>query len=305
MPTLRTAAAAPASNLALRGGGPLDFVKQAVGGNSDAGLDENGHYTLVLVRHGESQWNKENRFTGWVDVPLAESGMEEAHRAAKNLKEEGFTFDILYTSVLQRAIKTGLTILEDMGLLWIPIEKNWRLNERHYGALQGLNKKETVEKHGTDQVNVWRRSYDVPPPAMDESHEFFAGKEPKYANWDTKADGPIPMTECLKDCVARFLPWFNSVCIPSIKSGKKVLIAAHGNSLRALVKHLDNLSDEEICGLNIPTAIPLVYKLDKNFKPVKVEGAYGCLSGRYACDPEVVRAAIEGVAAQTGGAKKE
>jgi len=289
-------------NLGLRGGF-IGAVKDMMSGNSDAGLDENGHYTLVLVRHGESQWNKENRFTGWVDVPLAESGMEEAHRAAKNLKEEGFTFDILYTSVLQRAIKTGLTILEDMGLLWIPIEKNWRLNERHYGALQGLNKKETVEKHGADQVNVWRRSYDVPPPAMDEDHEFYAGKEAKYANWDEGKDGPLPKTECLKDCVARFLPWFNSVCIPSMKAGKKVLIAAHGNSLRALVKHLDSLSDEQICGLNIPTAIPLVYKLDKNFKPVSVEGAYPPLSARYACDPAVVKAAIEGVAAQTGPKK--
>merc|ERR1712216_328355 len=164
-------------NLGLRGGF-IGAVRDMMSGNSDAGLDENGHYTLVLVRHGESQWNKENRFTGWVDVPLAESGMEEAHRAAKNLKEEGFTFDILYTSVLQRAIKAGLTILEDMGLLWIPIEKNWCLNERHYGALQGLNKKETVEKHGADQVNVWRRSYDVPPPPWTRTTSSMRARRP-------------------------------------------------------------------------------------------------------------------------------
>jgi len=249
------------------------------------------------VRHGESQWNKENRFTGWVDVPLAETGVAEANRAANNLKEEGFTFDIMYTSLLQRAIKTGLAILEGLGLLWIPIEKTWRLNERHYGALQGLNKKETVDKHGIDQVNLWRRSYDVPPPKMEKDSEYWAGKDPRYHDLSEKE---LPATECLKDTVARFLPWWNSVAAPAIKSGKRVLIAAHGNSLRALVKHLDNISDDEICGLNIPTAIPLVYKLDKNLKPVKVEGAWAPLSGRYACDPAVVKAAIEGVANQTG-----
>jgi len=287
--------------LRLRGGGLIDTVKNVVGlgGEGDDGLDADGHYTLVLVRHGESTWNKENRFTGWVDVTLADSGIEEAHRAAKNLAEEGFTFDIMYTSMLQRAIKTGLTILEDMGLLWIPIEKTWRLNERHYGALQGLNKKETVDQHGADQVNVWRRSFDVPPPAMTEDNEHWAGKDARYK--DLGKD--VPATECLKDTVDRFLPWWNSVAAPTIKSGKKVLIAAHGNSLRALVKHLDDISDDDICGLNIPTAIPLVYKLDKNLKPVSVEGAYAPLSGRYACDPEIVKAAIEGVANQTGPKK--
>mmetsp|Transcript_24225 Transcript_24225/g.38064 ORF Transcript_24225/g.38064 Transcript_24225/m.38064 type:complete len:295 (+) Transcript_24225:194-1078(+) len=284
--------------LRLRGGMVLDKLKGMLGGASGGsdGLDKDGYYTLVLVRHGESQWNKENRFTGWVDVPLAESGVEEAHRAGKNLAEEGLTFDVMYTSLLQRAITTGNTILGDMGLLWIPVEKTWRLNERHYGALQGLNKKETVDKHGIDQVTVWRRSYDTPPPTMDKDNEYWPGNEARYASL---SESELPATECLKDTVERVLPWWNEVCAPAIKSGKRVLIAAHGNSLRALVKYLDGISDGDITGLNIPTAIPLVYKLDKNLKPVKVEGAYPPLSGRYACDPEIVKAAIEGVAAQT------
>jgi len=295
------------SNLALRGGfNPADVVGDVVknvlhlGGDSKEGLDEDGYYTLVLVRHGESQWNKENRFTGWVDVPLAETGVAEAERAGKALKEEGFEFDVMYTSRLQRAIRTGVTVLGELGQLWIPIEQTWRLNERHYGALQGLDKKETVEKHGAEQVNVWRRSYDTPPPAMDADHEYYAGKEGrKYA--DLAKENKIPVTECLKDTVERFLPWYKGTCEPAIKSGKRVLIAAHGNSLRALVKYLDDISDEVITGVNIPTAIPLVYKIDpKTMKPVKVEGAYGPLSGRYVGDQEMVRAAIEGVAAQTG-----
>ncbi|KAJ1488489.1 phosphoglycerate mutase 1, partial [Baffinella frigidus] len=253
---------------------------------------------LVLVRHGESTWNKENRFTGWVDVPLAESGVLEAERAGKALKAEDFEFDIMYTSRLQRAIRTGITVLGELGQLWIPIVQTWRLNERHYGALQGLNKKETVEKHGDEQVNIWRRSYDVPPPAMDVDNEYYAGKEGrKYA--DLAKDKAIPVTECLKDCVERFLPWYLETCVPAMKSGKKVLIAAHGNSLRALVKYLDDISDDVITGVNIPTAIPLVYKIDpKTMKPV--EASYAPLSGRYVGDQEMVRNAIEGVAAQTG-----
>jgi len=277
----------------------LERLKEMIGGSktADDGLDENGHYTLVLVRHGESQWNKENRFTGWVDVPLAETGVEEAKRASNSLKSEGFSFDIMFTSFLQRAIKTGLLILEDLGLLWIPVDKDWRLNERHYGALQGLNKKETVEKHGSEQVNLWRRSYDTPPPPMSPDSPYWAGNQPQHKSLSAK---DLPSTECLKDTVARVMPWWKDVCAPAIKSGRRVLVAAHGNSLRALVKYLDGLSDEEICALNIPTAIPLVYKLDKNLKPVKAEGAYAPLSGRYLGDPEMVRNAIEGVANQTG-----
>jgi 2,3-bisphosphoglycerate-dependent phosphoglycerate mutase len=223
-------------------------------------------YKLVLIRHGESLWNKENRFTGWTDVDLSEKGMEEARTAGELLKAEGYTFDIAFNSVLLRAIKTLNIVLENMGLHWIPVIKDWRLNERHYGALQGLNKSETAEKHGEEQVTIWRRSYDVPPPALTEDDERYPGNDPRYADL-SKED--LPVTECLKDTVERFLPMWHEDIAPTIKSGKKVVIAAHGNSLRALVKYLDNMSEDEILKLNIPTGVPLVYELDADLKPVK------------------------------------
>lgn len=223
-------------------------------------------YKLVLLRHGESEWNKENRFTGWTDVGLTEQGVREAEEAGRTLKAEGFVFDIAYTSVLKRAINTLHVTLNEMDMVWIPVEKYWRLNERHYGALQGLNKAETAEQHGEDQVKIWRRSYDTPPPALDPDDERFPGHDPRYADLD-KAD--LPGTECLKDTVERFLPLWHETIAPVIRKGKRVIIAAHGNSLRALVKYLDEISDEEIIGLNIPTGVPLVYELDKDLKPIK------------------------------------
>lgn len=223
-------------------------------------------YKVVLLRHGESTWNKENRFTGWTDVDLNEKGIEEAKASGKILKEEGFDFDIAYTSVLKRALRTLWLCLEGMDRLWIPVEKNWRLNERHYGALQGLNKAETAEKHGEEQVLIWRRSYDIPPPALEKSDERFPGNFPAYKDVD---EADLPTTESLKLTVDRFLPyWFDTIA-PNIKAGKKVLIAAHGNSLRALVKYLDNVSEEDIIKLNIPTGVPLVYELDNDLKPIK------------------------------------
>jgi len=223
-------------------------------------------YKLVLLRHGESHWNKENRFTGWTDVDLSEKGIEEATESGRVLKEEGFVFDLAYTSVLKRAINTLHIALNQLDQVWIPVYKNWRLNERHYGALQGLNKAETAEKHGEDQVKIWRRSYDTPPPALDESDERFPGRDPRYADLDP-AD--VPRTECLKDTVARFLPLWHEEIAPLIREGKRVLIAAHGNSLRALVKYLDEMSDDEIVGLNIPTGVPLVYELDEDLAPIQ------------------------------------
>jgi 2,3-bisphosphoglycerate-dependent phosphoglycerate mutase len=223
-------------------------------------------YKVVLLRHGESTWNKENRFTGWTDVDLNEKGIEEAKASGKILKEEGFDFDIAFTSVLKRALRTLWLCLEGMDRLWIPVEKNWRLNERHYGALQGLNKDETAEKHGEEQVLIWRRSYDIPPPALEKTDERFPGNFPAYKDVD---EADLPTTESLKLTVDRFLPyWFDTIA-PTIKSGKKVLIAAHGNSLRALVKYLDNVSEEEIIKLNIPTGVPLVYELDEDLRPIK------------------------------------
>jgi 2,3-bisphosphoglycerate-dependent phosphoglycerate mutase len=223
-------------------------------------------YKVVLLRHGESTWNKENRFTGWTDVDLNEKGIEEAKASGKILKEEGFDFDIAFTSVLKRALRTLWLCLEGMDRLWIPVEKNWRLNERHYGALQGLNKAETAEKHGEEQVLIWRRSYDIPPPALEKTDERFPGNFPAYKDVD---EADLPTTESLKLTVDRFLPyWFDTIA-PTIKSGKKVLIAAHGNSLRALVKYLDNVSEEEIIKLNIPTGVPLVYELDEDLRPIK------------------------------------
>ncbi|MBU3911250.1 MAG: 2,3-diphosphoglycerate-dependent phosphoglycerate mutase [Candidatus Omnitrophica bacterium] len=241
---------------------------------------------LVLLRHGESTWNKENRFTGWTDVDLSEKGIEETKEAGKILKKEGFMFDVAFTSVLKRAIRTLWITLDEMDLMWIPVYRSWRLNERHYGALQGLNKAEMAKKFGEKQVLVWRRSYDVPPDALDKTDERYPGNDPRYKDLDEK---DIPLTECLKDTVARFLPYWHKTIAPAVKSGKKVLIAAHGNSLRALVKYLDNVSDEAIVKLNIPTGIPLVYELNPDLTPIK-----HCYLG----DPESVKKAMESVAKQ-------
>jgi 2,3-bisphosphoglycerate-dependent phosphoglycerate mutase len=218
-------------------------------------------YKLVLLRHGESTWNRENRFTGWTDVDLSAVGVEEARAAGRLLKSSGYEFDIAFTSVLKRAIRTLWIALDELDRLWLPIEKNWRLNERHYGDLQGLNKAEMAAKFGEQQVLVWRRSYDTPPPELATSDARYEGKDPRYAGID------VPRSECLKDTVARVLPYWNSTIAPAIRGKKRVLIAAHGNSLRALVKHLDAISDREIVGLNIPTGIPLVYELDSSLKP--------------------------------------
>ena len=246
---------------------------------------------LVLLRHGESAWNKENRFTGWTDVDLSEKGKAEAKKAGEVLKKEGFVFDIAYTSVLKRAIRTLWITLDGMDLMWIPVINSWRLNERHYGALQGLNKSETAAKYGEDQVLVWRRSYDVPPPKLEKADPRYPGTDPRYKNLTQKE---LPLTECLKDTVDRFLPYWHETIAPSVKSGKRVIIAAHGNSLRALVKYLDNVSDKDIVGLNIPTGLPLVYELTDDLKPIK---------SYYLGDPEEVKKAMEAVADQ-GKAKK-
>lgn len=253
-------------------------------------------YTLVLVRHGESTWNKENLFTGWADCPLSEKGVEEATAGGKLLKEGGYDFDVAYTSTLKRAIKTLWIIMEEMDLMYIPIVNTWRLNERHYGALQGLNKQETVDKYGKDQVLVWRRSYDIPPPDLDESSEHYPGNDPRYANVD-KAD--LPFAESLKLTEARFMVDWHNTLVPEIKSGKKILIAAHGNTLRALVKHLDNISEDDITGLNIPTGVPLVYELDEDMKPIPNADAIAPLQGKYLGDLDEVKARIGAVVAQT------
>jgi 2,3-bisphosphoglycerate-dependent phosphoglycerate mutase len=223
-------------------------------------------HKLVLLRHGESDWNRENRFTGWTDVDLSAKGVEEACAGGKLLKAEGYDFDLAFTSVLRRAIKTLWLSLEEMDRMWIPVEHHWRLNERHYGALQGLNKAETAAKFGEQQVLAWRRSYDTPPPALEMSDPRFPGSDPRYTG--LKAD-ELPLTECLKDTVARVMPYWNASIAPAIRSGKRVIVAAHGNSIRALVKYLDGLSDADIVGLNIPTAIPLVYELDYDLKPLR------------------------------------
>jgi len=223
-------------------------------------------YKLVLLRHGESTWNKENRFTGWTDVDLSETGVQEAIAAGKLLKAEGWDFDVCYTSVLKRAIRTLNLTLEQLDRLWLPVHKSWRLNERHYGALQGLDKAEMAKKFGEEQVLVWRRSYDTRPPALEASDDRFPGKDRRYAELTQQQ---LPLTECLKDTVARVVPYWESELSPAIKSGKRVLVAAHGNSIRAFIKHLDNVSDKDIVGLNIPTARPLVYELDANLKPLK------------------------------------
>ena len=219
---------------------------------------------LVLIRHGESTWNKENRFTGWTDVDLTDKGIHEAQEAARLLKEDGFSFDVAFTSVLKRAIRTLWIVLDHMDLMWIPVIRSWRLNERHYGALQGLNKAEMAEKHGEQQVHIWRRSYDIRPPALNKSDSRYPGNEQKYEDLN---QNDIPLTECLKDTVERFLPFWHESVAPEIRKGRRVLVCAHGNSIRALVKYLDHVNDEDITQLNIPTGIPLVYELNKDLRP--------------------------------------
>ncbi len=221
---------------------------------------------LVLIRHGESVWNKENRFTGWTDVDLSEKGLIEARQAGQLLKKEGYTFDLAFTSVLKRAIRTLWMVMDETDLMWIPVYRNWRLNERHYGALQGLNKAEMAAKYGEEQVHIWRRSYDICPPELKTTDERYPGHDPRYKDLDKK---DIPLTESLDLTVKRFLPLWNQTITPYLKEGKKVLIAAHGNSLRALVKHLDKVSNEDIVSLNIPTGTPLVYELDAKLNPIK------------------------------------
>ena len=243
-------------------------------------------YKLVLVRHGESVWNKENRFTGWKDVDLSEKGREEAKAAGELLLAEGFAFDHAYTSVLKRAIRTLWIILDEMDLMWIPETKTWRLNERHYGALQGLNKAETALQYGDEQVLKWRRSFDIPPDAMTETDERWLGNDPRYRNLEP---GLFPATECLKDTVARVVPYFTNEIAPRIKAGERLIVVAHGNSIRALVKYLDGISDEEIVGLNIPTGVPLVYELDEQLRPLR---------NYYLGDAEAIAAAQKAVAEQ-------
>ena len=245
-------------------------------------------YTLVLLRHGESTWNKENRFTGWVDVDLSEKGLAEARAAGQLLKAQGFTFDRAFSSVLKRAIRTLWIVQDEMDLLWLPVERSWRLNERHYGALQGLNKAETAEKHGEAQVKIWRRSYDVPPPALSVDDPQYPGRDRRYADL---APAELPLTECLKDTVDRFLPYWHDTIAPAIRAGNRVVIAAHGNSLRALVKYLDGISDQDIVELNIPTGMPLVYELDADLRKV---------SSRY-LDEDAAKKAAEAVANQAKG----
>ena len=243
-------------------------------------------HTLVLLRHGESDWNKENRFTGWTDVDLSEKGIVEAHQAGKLLKENDFVFDVAFTSVLKRAIRTLWIAMDEMDSMWIPVHNSWRLNERHYGALQGLNKAETASKYGEQQVHLWRRSYDVRPPALDPSDSRSPANDVRYMNLKPKE---IPLTECLKDTVARFLPYWTETITAVIRSGNRVIIAAHGNSIRALVKYLDSIPDQDIVELNIPTGIPLVYELDDALQPLR---------HYYLGDPESVKKAMDSVAKQ-------
>jgi len=243
-------------------------------------------HKLVLLRHGESVWNRENRFTGWTDVDLSEQGLKEAHDAGSLLRQAGFAFDLAFTSVLKRAIRTLWVVLDDMDRMWIPVHNSWRLNERHYGALQGLNKAEMAARFGDEQILTWRRSYDVRPPALEPSDERWPGRDPRYKEL---GPGELPATECLKDTVARFLPYWSATIAPAVKSGRQVIVAAHGNSIRALVKYLDQVSDQDIVGLNIPTGTPLVYELDADLKPLK---------HYYLGDQERIAAATAAVAAQ-------
>ena len=246
---------------------------------------------LVMLRHGESTWNRENRFTGWTDVDLTERGISEAHQAGRLLREGGYTFDLAHTSVLKRAIRTLWIALDEMDLMWIPVRRSWRLNERHYGALQGLNKKETAEKFGMEQVHIWRRSYDTPPPALDETDERFPGRDPRYAGLNPTE---LPRTESLKITLGRVLPYWHEAIVPDLRAGKRVLIVAHGNSMRALVKYLDAIPDDVITELNIPTGIPLVYELDENLRAV---------NHYYLGDQDAVARATASVAGQLSGKK--
>jgi 2,3-bisphosphoglycerate-dependent phosphoglycerate mutase len=243
-------------------------------------------HKVVLLRHGESTWNMENRFTGWRDVDLSERGFAEAHRAGHLMKAGGYVFDVAFTSVLKRAVRTLWIALDEMDLMWIPIRHSWRLNERHYGALQGLNKAETAARYGDAQVKSWRRSYDVRPPALTDDDPRWPGRDPRYRDL---APQDIPLTECLKDTVARFLPYWHDAIAPAVASGQQVIVAAHGNSLRALVKFLDNISDDDIVELNIPTGVPLVYELDANLQPI---------THYYLGDPDEIRKAQQAVARQ-------
>mmetsp|Transcript_27712 Transcript_27712/g.40944 ORF Transcript_27712/g.40944 Transcript_27712/m.40944 type:complete len:283 (+) Transcript_27712:71-919(+) len=274
-----------AVSLATRAGGRNLFALQQAADK----------HTLVLVRHGESTWNLENKFTGWVDVPLSPKGHEEVIDAGKLIKEEGLKFDVAHTSLLKRAIRTLWHVLEQTDLMWIPVNKAWELNERHYGGLQGLDKQETVDKYGKDQVLVWRRSYDVPPPVVDTSSEHHPSNDPRYASHDF----PEEFTESLSTTLDRVLPYWEEKIVPDIKAGKNVVIAAHGNSLRALVKHLDGIDESTIAELNIPTGTPLVYELDDDMNAIPQEGAIAPLQGRYLGDQDAIRARIEGVKNQT------
>lgn len=241
---------------------------------------------LTLLRHGESEWNRENRFSGWTDVDLSDQGKVEAREAGRMLKAEGYSFDVAYTSVLKRAVRTLWIVLDELDEMWIPVEHSWRLNERHYGALQGLNKAETAKRYGEEQVFRWRRSYDIRPPALEKTDERYPGHDPRYRGLD---DSDLPLTECLKDTVERFLPYWHAAIAPALRAGKKVIVAAHGNSLRALVKYLDNVSEDDIVSLNIPTGIPLVYELDEELRPVR---------HYYLGDPEAAARAAKAVADQ-------
>lgn len=244
---------------------------------------------LVMLRHGESAWNLENRFTGWTDVDLTEQGVREAHQAGRLLREGGYFFDLAHTSVLKRAIRTLWITLDEMDRMWIPVYRSWRLNERHYGALQGLNKRETAEKYGMEQVHIWRRSYDIPPPILDEADERFPGRDPRYAGLKP---GEAPRTESLKDTLERVLPYWHETIVPDLRAGKRILIAAHGNSMRALVKYLDKIPDEVITELNIPTGVPLVYELDDHLR---------ALNHYYLGDPEAIAKSTASVAGQLSG----
>nr|WP_320114958.1 2,3-diphosphoglycerate-dependent phosphoglycerate mutase [uncultured Desulfuromonas sp.] len=243
-------------------------------------------YKLVLLRHGQSLWNQENRFTGWTDIDLTEQGKREAREAGKLLKQEGFSFDLAYTSVLKRAIRTLWIVLDEMDLMWIPVQRDWRLNERHYGALQGLNKAETAQQHGEKQVLIWRRSFDTRPPALHRSDPRYPGHDRRYRHLN---NDQLPTTECLKETVARFLPLWEESIIPNIRQKKNILIVAHGNSLRALIKHLEKIPDDEIAHLNIPTGQPLIYELDESLQPIKHD---------YLGNPEAVKQAMAEVAKQ-------
>jgi len=270
-------------------------TRKFAAGRSFAAFQAADKHTLVLVRHGESTWNLENKFTGWVDVPLSPKGHEEVIEAGKLIKAEGINIDVAHTSLLKRAIRTLWHVLEQTDFMWIPVTKAYELNERHYGSLQGLDKQETVDKYGKDQVLVWRRSYDVPPPTVDTSSEHHPASDPRYSDHSFESD----FTESLATTLERVVPYFEKNIAPELKAGKTVIVAAHGNSLRALVKHLDNIGEDVIAELNIPTGVPLVYNLDENLKPIPEATGIAPLQGRYLGDLDAVRARIEGVKNQT------